>query len=268
MSALDATDKILDAIITGRDNAGPMLDSVSFLRKEGESVADASKRILTEIGRRSEKLPLLNRERVGAIQEILGGKIGGGVKNIVLQSLPLNALTDVAKDRIPMAPKLDELSGERTSAENKRNQAVEQSIKQANEWEKKNPELVKTFNDVVYDSTTNEVDPSDSRKYYEQFWMAHTVKGVTKYQGFDTREARNAAVKDLNDKATAAHQAAGGVGKVKVAKESGDKNPEKIAKWEALQPKWKALGPEGQAIYKHMRDSYKAMYDDLRRVLD
>lgn len=157
-SALDSADYMIEAIISGHSTAGATLQSASLLNK-GEKVLDG-------ILKRAEKLPLMNAERADTIDEFLTGKAKNTVKNIVRQSLPLNALVEVAKKYIPMAYKLDVLVGEKHGAENKRNQMIEPIVNRVSDWAKNNPDKMLAFNNVVHDSTRAKVDPSKPRSTY------------------------------------------------------------------------------------------------------
>jgi len=81
--------------------------------------------------------------------------------------LPLNALVDVAKKYIPMAPQVDELVNLKSGAENKIRESIEPIVKRAQTWASKNPNTVDAFNEVVYTSTYYQVDPSKPRSVYK-----------------------------------------------------------------------------------------------------
>ena len=157
-SALDSADYMIEAIVSGHQNTGASLGTVSMLKKGGEFIDAMSKR--------AESLPGLNTERVASINEFLAGSVPNTVKNVVRQALPLNALVEVAQKYIPMAPKLDVLVGERAGAENRRNQMIEPIVKRVEAWAKANPTLLDKFNNVVYASTLDQVDPSKPRANY------------------------------------------------------------------------------------------------------
>ena len=267
-SALDAVDKLIDSIIAGRDGVARTEGDISFLRKPGETYSQMSQRVLDNIGERTKKLPGVTPERIGAIHEMFFTKIGGGAKEIIRQFLPLHSLCEVATKEIPMAMRLERLIGAKTNDENGRNQEIEQTVKMVNTWASKHPKLIAVLNRVIYKSTEVEVDPSDPRSRYEKFWMSYEAKGGPQHKSFDRRDARDAEVKRLNAEATAKHKAAGGEGKLTVARATGDKNPDKLAAWDKMQADWKELGTEGQATYNRMRDSYKAINEQLRDALE
>jgi hypothetical protein len=157
-SALDSADYMIEAIVNGHQNTSASLHTVSMLNKGAE--------FLNAVGRRAENLPMMNREKVGQFHEFFTGTIPNTVKNVVRQSLPLNALVEVAQKYIPMAPKLDVLVGDRAGVENKRNQAIEPVVDRVSTWAKNNANLVDKFNSVIYRSTLDQVDPSKPRAEY------------------------------------------------------------------------------------------------------
>jgi hypothetical protein len=158
-SALTATDSLVDAVINGPSGVGTPITTVSLLQKDIGKVIDG-------IGKRAANLPGLNQDRVNLVRDIFSSNIPGTTKNIVRQSLPLNALVEVAEKYIPMARKLDDLVNLRSGSENQRNQKIEATNKRVEDWAKSNRDRVDTLNAVVYDSTINQVDPSKPRKEY------------------------------------------------------------------------------------------------------
>jgi len=160
-SALDAADTMVNQILSPAPdirNAGALY-AMSL-------TGDAGK-VLDTIGKRAANLPGLDKDRVNRIRDIFSSDIPGTTKNIVRQSLPLNALVEVAEKYIPMARKLDDLVNLRSGSENQRNQKIEATNKRVEDWAKANRDKVDTLNNVIYDSTINQVDPSKPRKEYE-----------------------------------------------------------------------------------------------------
>jgi hypothetical protein len=113
------------------------------------------------------KLPYLNDEIKNNLSKFFEGTVAEKVKSFVRSALPLNALTEVAKKYIPMAPKLMQLINLRAGTESMFNAMLEPTINRARAWAaKQDADTMRTFNDVVYMSTTNGVDPSKPRKDY------------------------------------------------------------------------------------------------------
>ena len=158
-SALTATDTLIDAVINGPSGVGTPITTVSLLQKGGAP-------ILSAMAARAKSLPGLDKDRVDRIRDIFGSNIPNATKNIIRQSLPLNALVEVAQKYIPMARKLDDLVNLRSGSENQRNQKIEATNKRVEDWAKSNRDKVDTLNTVIYDSTIDQVDPSKPRKEY------------------------------------------------------------------------------------------------------
>jgi hypothetical protein len=160
-SAQDRADRLIQSILSpapGNRNAG-LLYSAS-LTYEGDKVLD-------RIADRMRGLPGLTEERISAFHEFFSGSVPNNLKNFLRSVLPLNALVDVSEKYIPMAKRLDELVGERAGAESRRNTMIEPILKRVETWAKNNSNLIDTFNNVVYGSTLDQVDPSKPRSTYE-----------------------------------------------------------------------------------------------------
>jgi hypothetical protein len=172
-TALDASDSLINAILSpapdSRD-AGSLF-SASLLGKSSTAFKTLDDRILS--------LPVINNKIVGGIYELFREGIPSAVKKIVLRSLPLNALTEVAKKDIPMAPQLDELEKRWSGAIDKRKRASEATMKRIQNWVKGNPEKEVILNEVISTSTLDQVDPSKSRDSY---------KGQQSESGVDKQE--------------------------------------------------------------------------------
>jgi hypothetical protein len=160
-SALDASDSLINAILSpapdSRD-AGSLF-SASLLGKSSAAFKALDDRILS--------LPALDNKIVGGIYELFREGVPSAVRKLVLRSLPLNALTEVAKKDIPMAPQLDELEKRWGGAIDKRKRATEATMKRIQNWVKGNPDKEVILNDVIATSTLEQVDPSKPRADYK-----------------------------------------------------------------------------------------------------
>lgn len=160
-SALDASDSLINAILSpapdSRD-AGSLF-SASLLGKSSAAFKALDDRILS--------LPTLDNKIVSGIYELFREGVPSAVRKLVLRSLPLNALTEVAKKDIPMAPQLDELEKRWGGAIDKRKRATEATMKRIQNWVKGNPDKEVILNDVIATSTLDQVDPSKPRADYK-----------------------------------------------------------------------------------------------------
>jgi hypothetical protein len=102
-SALDASDSLINTILSPAPESreAGSLFSASLLGKSSAVFKTLDDRILS--------LPALDNKIIGGIYELFREGVPSAVQKLVRRSLPLNALTEVAKEDIPMAPKLDEL---------------------------------------------------------------------------------------------------------------------------------------------------------------
>jgi hypothetical protein len=159
-SAYDQADKIISAILStapNTRNAGALYAA---------SISGNGATILNNMGAIAKNLPGLNEEKIDKFHEFFTGSVFGKAKDLVRMSLPLNALVDVAKKDIPMAPDVDKLVNMKSGAENKRHQMIEPVLKHVETWAKNNAKLVDNLNNTVYTSTIEEVDPSKPRDTY------------------------------------------------------------------------------------------------------
>jgi len=178
-SALNATDALINQILSPapESRSGDMLYAAAMQGK-GAKVLDG-------LSESYHKLPYINEEWKGRTHEFFTGSAPNAVKNIVRSALPLNALVDVAKKYIPMAGKLDVLVGERSGAENARSQAIEPIIERVEKWAKTNSDKVDALNNVVYTSTTEQVDPSKPRSEYAK----NPAQNADKLKAWDAMQA-------------------------------------------------------------------------------
>lgn len=158
-TAFDRTDALVSSILSPSPetrDAGSLY-MMSMFNKGGEWIDKLTK------GR--SVLP--NTPNVNAYHEFFTGTIPQKAKEALRAALPLNALVDVAKKYIPKAPEIDKLINEKSAAESQRNDALHNSIMDVSRWEAKQTEEVKrAFNNTVYNSTLDQVDPSKPRSDY------------------------------------------------------------------------------------------------------
>ena len=174
-SALNATDAMINEILSPapESRSGDVLYAAA-LQGKGAKILDG-------LSESYHKLPYINAEWKGRIDEFFTGTTPNAIKNIVRSALPLNALVDVAKKYIPMANKLDVLVGERAGSENARSQAIEPIIERVEKWAKTNAGKVDALNNVIYTSTLEQVDPSKTRATY--------AKDAEKLKAWDDMQA-------------------------------------------------------------------------------
>ena len=175
-TALDASDSLTNAILSPAPeyrDAGSLF-AASLLGKSSAVFKSLDDRILS--------LPAMDNKIVSGIYELFREGVPSATKKIVLRSLPLNALTEVAKKDIPMAPKLSELEKLWSGAVDKRKQAAQATMKNIQNWIKGNPEKEATLNDVIANSTLDQVDPSKPRADYKG---QQSESGVDKQKVWD-----------------------------------------------------------------------------------
>ena len=197
------------------------------------------------------------------------------VTEFLLGAPPLQAVVDMSaeygdiKGAIKLQESITGLRGALSKAENKVNAAVLRLAR----YLKANPKKKELFDKVVYDSTTNRVDPTDDIKEYTKFWLIRYVKNPTYNPNKETSPETNPEFKEVrssHDTLVARDKAVELINKgnpTKKAVPEKNPDPDKADVWRLLQEDWKGLGKEGQNTYIFLREFYKNQFADLRSVL-
>jgi hypothetical protein len=159
-TALDVSDSLINSILSPapESRGAGSLYSASLLGKGAEVFKGMDNRILS--------MPAMGNDTVARIYDMMRNA-PQTVKKVILRSLPLNVLTEVAKKDIPMAPKLDELEKLWNGAKDKRMREANATMSRIQNWVKGNPEKEVILNDVIATSTLEQVDPSKPRADYK-----------------------------------------------------------------------------------------------------
>jgi hypothetical protein len=224
-TALDKTDQVIEAMLSPSPELrdAPILYAATVNPK-----SEVVSKWLDSAADVVATLPYMNQERADRLHGFLKDTATGTIKNIVLSTLPLHALVDVAKTYLPSAPKVNRMVEEKGGDEYNRNQQIEPVVAEAEKWAKNHPKLLDKFNNLVYKSTIDEVDPSVPRETYEK------------------ADAKGDKDAQRNEKLT---------------------QKEKLESWDAMQKDFEALDAPGRQVYRRMRDTYKAMYDEIREAI-
>jgi hypothetical protein len=100
------------------------------------------------------------------IKQMLEDRFPDGAKSFVLGLLPINALADVARARIPMVDKLEKLMFEASGKVTEMNSMIEPVVNRVSAWGSKNSDKLDAFNNLIYTSTLEQVDPSKPSSNY------------------------------------------------------------------------------------------------------
>ena len=159
-STMDATDRLVMEIMS----PAPEFRGAGSLY--AASATGNARDPLDIFSKNAMTVPTLTQERVYAVREFFGSSAPAVGKNAVRSIMPLNAIVDVAKDRIPVAEQIGRLVDEKVGAENKRNQMIEPIIKRVSDWAAANEFKIDPLNKVIYNSTLYQVDPGKPRSDY------------------------------------------------------------------------------------------------------
>ena len=161
-STFDRVDALVSQILytsPGTRNSGVIYQLSA--QGKGDTVFDA-------VCDKLESLPGVSPALVDKFHEFFAGTAKGGIKNAVRASLPLNALVDVAEKYLPSSRKVDDMVNRKSGEESRRMDALHRNMMAAGDWKMKaTPKQLESFNNVVYDSTVAQVDPSKPESAYK-----------------------------------------------------------------------------------------------------
>ena len=162
-SAYDQADRIIASILSP---APEFRDAGALFASANAGTAGA---VLDRLGAAIESIPGMTPERADGVHEFLKNTVGGNFRSFMLSLLPLNALADIASQKgLKEAPTMDRLVNERRGFEYKMNRSIEPLVARAESFAKtESPAQVDLFNEVVYESTMNKVDPTKNRTDYK-----------------------------------------------------------------------------------------------------
>jgi hypothetical protein len=199
-TAFDRADKAIRAIISSApETRGAELLNAATINPRGQFAKDA----LGSIGRGAATLPGVNTPRgqdlISKIHEFFKNTLGGTGKSILMSTLPLDAFTDAIERVIPGAKRINNLVNEKHGDEYLRNQKIEPTVDFAEKWASKAPPGVEDrFNNVVYESTLEKIDPTRPRQFYEDKFAK--MPAVDLYNALKTYDKLKAEL-DAVDKA-------------------------------------------------------------------
>lgn len=158
-SALNQADKLIEAMLAPAPesrNAGKL-----FM---GSNVIDMIKNTAARV--KSPSTPKAKSEFIDKISDIINGGAAKKTKELALYVLPFQAVTDLAKkyNLQKIAVKIQETVEKQIGDTNKEDVKVDGTLKALETWQKDNPTRTAAFNNIVYQSTTEGVDPTDQLK--------------------------------------------------------------------------------------------------------
>ena len=160
---LESTLNKTDEVIMG------MLSPAPSKRDAGEvfSLHETGKNIQGLVDSSLKNVPVYSKEIGNRIKDRLSDNLIPDVgKEAILGLLPLNALADMSKGIVPGAKDLERLLYEQAGSVAKARAKMEPAIKRISAWGMANPKLQEDFNNVIYESTLEQVDPSKNRNVY------------------------------------------------------------------------------------------------------
>ena len=192
-------------------------------------------------------------------------RASSNVRRLILRgAVPLRNLVDMAKEYIPQAEQVFKLIEEHGAVIDRNTRVVRATVKRIGAYLEKNRDKVDTFNDLRLLASLHQVDPRKKRAFYEQFRLYYDkldAKGdfvERVYESFDTRTARNDAIRKLNAAKPDTRSR---------ARFGGDPDADKLEIYDRLAPMYKTLGPDGQAAYQQALSLFDYFHKETARVL-
>jgi hypothetical protein len=159
-TALDASDSLINTILS------PAPDSRDAGSLYSASLLGNGAQVFKGIDGRILSMPVMGNDTIARVYDMVRNA-PQTVKKIILRSLPLNVLTEVATKDVPMASKLNELERLWNGAKDKRMRETNATMSRIQNWVKGNPEKEVILNGVIATSTLEQVDPSKPRADYK-----------------------------------------------------------------------------------------------------
>ena len=187
------------------------------------------------------------------------------VRELILKAaVPLRSLVDMAKPFIPQAEQVFKLIEEHGAVVDRNTRTVQATVKRIGAYLKNNLDKVDTFNDLRLLASLYQVDPRKARNFYNQFRLYYDVLDSNgdfvkrEYKSYPTRDARNAAIRKLNEAKPDTRSR---------ARFGGDPDTDKLEVYDRIAPMYKSLGPDGQAAYNQALGLFNHFHKETARVL-
>ena len=112
-------------------------------------------------------MPMFNGPIAAKVYGVIRSSIPRATKQVTLSSLPLNALTEVAEEAIPMAGELNTLERLWAGVIDKRRKEIDATMHRIQKWTDANPDKELLLGELIAKSTREEVHPGKKRVDYK-----------------------------------------------------------------------------------------------------
>ena len=262
-SSVDALDTILDQLLdTSSDATGGLRpDPDQGMLYRAATSPKAAANLAANLGRaqkqRFAQPTIANREKWAERASSLFDRFRDIVPSGALGLLKMQSVADIAKRmEIDGAFELNSAIEEMAGASYAGDQQANAILQAATDFVTRFPDRKVTFDTIVWESTTEGVDPRHPKNHYMMFQVKYAPNGDfanAKYAYYTTGKAHAAGIKQL--------QAKYGAENVKLGRRP---DPKKHAIHEKLLKNWDVIGKEGQDLYDNMAKFYKARFIELR----
>lgn len=261
-ASMDGLDTLLDQLLnTSSDATGlrPDPDQGVFYRASASPKAAAS--MAVNLGRaqnqRFAQPTIVNREKWAERAQSVFDTFRDIIPSGALGLLKVQAVADIAKRMgITGGFELNSAIEKMMGASYAGDQQANAILQAATNFVQRFPDRKVLFDKIVWESTTDGVDPRHPDDYYAKFYLQYAPDGDftnATYVGFSTGAARTAKIAELKKQYGDAN-----------VKQSRNPNMKKDAIHKDLRKQWATLGKEGQDLYTNMAKFYKARFIELR----
>lgn len=158
-SALDAADGLIMQVVSPNGMpVGSLYDA---------SLTGTAKDVFRAMDDTIVSMPMFSGPIASRVYDFIRSSIPNTTKRITLRSLPLNALTEVAQNAIPMAKELNVLEQQWAGVIDKRRKEIDATYQRIQKWIKGNPEKEQVLSELISKSTREEVHPGKPRDGYK-----------------------------------------------------------------------------------------------------
>ena len=251
-SSVDKVDNLIRAMLAP---APQHRNTPKMYAMSADSMVDG----LNKVSKAFPKLtPRYRRDFANAAVEFFTGKNTSPVAvRTLTRFAPLQALADIAdKYGFKSAYELHDVIKTMVGEQNLAEQRVDASYQLMKNWLKdKNTTdaMRKSFNNLVYTSTTGQVDPYKPKpKPYK-----------LQFVGADGKRVRHSFATESARKAFEAKQG----GATGIKRSVNQEEIKKAEVWEEMQGDRRAIGSGGRRTYERLRETYRTQFNELQKVI-
>lgn len=157
-SALSEVDRLVEGMLSPapETRSAPRIMLLSATRAGAEKLATTAAKMAPETS-----------SKIADLQDVLVNEtVAPKVKGFILDTLPVNILTDLAQKYIPFAKELNIIINRMSGALRGKSEMLDSMLGELQTWQRKNPEFARILNNTIPRSTYLQIDPSRTDAKY------------------------------------------------------------------------------------------------------